>query len=250
MSRKFTCASTGAASVHWRQHVSWSEPAFQLEVISQIVISAGFDGDPFEVSWRTHMLVRTVVHQNVHNMPLLGLVTWFSVSDRCQYVSSFVLFIFVLIRLGSTVPSVILGDSRDLTGGGSSCRSCGRLCRSGDFVYGVLSFALAFAFLALAVAYVTLGSAFEPAVFGHVTDTSAHGAARFLPVSLVLSLALVALASLCQSIELHVIWPFPVVGRHCQSCLILGVVLHELKSHFCHRFEGVQILHLEWDSHR
>ena len=66
------------------------------------------------------MFVRAVVHQNVLNKSLLGLVEWFSVSDRCQDVSSFVLLIFVLIHRDRTVPSVILGDSRDQTCGGST----------------------------------------------------------------------------------------------------------------------------------
>ena len=65
------------------------------------------------------MLIRAVVHQNVRNTPILGLVEWSSVSDRCQDVSSFVISIFVLVHWDRTVPSVTVGDSRDLTGGGS-----------------------------------------------------------------------------------------------------------------------------------
>ena len=65
------------------------------------------------------MLVRTIVHHDAYSVPILVLMEWLSVSDRCQHVSSFVLLVVVLIRGNRTVPSVILGDSRDLTGSGS-----------------------------------------------------------------------------------------------------------------------------------
>ena len=65
----------------------------------QIGIPAWFENNSFEVSWRTSMFVRAVVHQHVQNS---------------RDISSFVLLIFVLIRRDRTVPSVIL---RDLTDG-------------------------------------------------------------------------------------------------------------------------------------
>ena len=54
------------------------------------------------------------------------------------------------------------------------------------------------------------------------------------------TLALVAFAFLRQGIDLHVVWSSPVVRCQCHACLILCVVLQELKSHCCHRFDGIQ----------
>ena len=112
----------------------------------QVRIPAWLNGDPLEVSRRAHMLICAVVHQNAYNLPIFGLCECFSVSDRCQDVSSFVFIVFILIHGSRTVPSVILDDSRDLTGGVPSWWSRRRLCRSCDFVHTVLSFAFAFAF--------------------------------------------------------------------------------------------------------
>ena len=67
----------------------------------------------------------------------------------------------------------------------------------------------------------------------------------FLSISFALPLALVAFAFLRQGIDLHVVWSSPVVRCHCHACLILCVVLQELKSHCCHRFEGIQIQHTD-----
>ena len=67
-------------------------------------------------------------------------------------------------------------------------------------------------------------------------------------ISFALSLVF-AFAFLRQGIDLHVIWSSPVARCHCHTCLVLCVVLQELKSHCCHRFEGSQVLHLMWDSH-
>ena len=91
----------------------------------------------------------------------------------------------------------------------------------------------------------------EPAIFGHVANTSAHEASRLQSICLALLLALVAFAFLCQGIDLSVVWFSPVVRRHCHACLMLCVVLQELKSHCCHRFEGSQILdlHIEGCAH-
>ena len=82
--------------------------------------------------------------------------------------------------LPRAVPSVILDDSRDLTGGVPSWWSRRRLCRSCDFVHTVLSFAFAFAFafLALVVECAALACVLEPAIFGHVANTSAYEATR------------------------------------------------------------------------
>ena len=66
------------------------------------------------------MLICAVVHQIVHNMPICGLSECFPVSDRCQDVSSFVSLVLILIHGDRTVPSVILADSQDLTGGVST----------------------------------------------------------------------------------------------------------------------------------
>ena len=35
--RRFTCASTGSANLHWYHHVSWFYPAFQVVVLSNCV---------------------------------------------------------------------------------------------------------------------------------------------------------------------------------------------------------------------
>ena len=59
-------------------------------------------------------------------------------------------------------------------------------------------------------------------------------------------LVLVAFALFRQGISLRVVWSSSVVRRHCHACLELRVVSQELKTHCCHRFEGIQILHLEW----
>ena len=126
------------------------------------------------------MLICAVVHQNTYNLPIFGLYECFSVPDRCQDVSSFEFIVFVLIHGNKTIPSVILGDSRDLTGGVPSWWSRRRLCRSCDFVYTVLPFASAFAFtfLALVVGCPALACVLEPAIFGHVANTSAYEATR------------------------------------------------------------------------
>ena len=107
-------------------------------------------------------------HQNVYNMPIFGLYECFSVSDRCLDVSSFVFIVFILIHGDRTFPSVILGDSRDLTGGVPSWWSRCRLCRSCDLVHTFLSFAFAFVFtfLALVVGCAALRCVLEPAMFG------------------------------------------------------------------------------------
>ena len=65
---------------------------------------------------------------------------------------------------------------------------------SRDFVHTVLAFT--FAFLALVVGYTALARFLEPAIFGHVTNTSAHAASRLLSIGFALRLAL---CSLCLS---------------------------------------------------
>ena len=108
---------------------------------------------------------------------------------------------------------------------------------------------LAFAFLALVVWRTASVRILEPAIFGHVANTSAHEATRFRCISFALSLAF-AFALLRQGIDLHVIWSPSAESCQCHICLILRVVLQELKSHCRHRLEGSQVLHVKWDSHR
>ena len=57
------------------------------------------------------MIIHTSVHQYVHNVPVFGLVKWFSGPDRCQDVSNFIILLFILIDGDGTVPSVVPGDS-------------------------------------------------------------------------------------------------------------------------------------------
>ena len=189
-------------------------------------IPAWFDGDPLKVSRRAHVFIRTTVHHYMHNVPFFGVAERFSVSDRCQDVSSFVIVIFILIHGRGTVPSVVLGESRR------------RLRWSRDFVHTVLSFTFACAFLALVVGYTALVRFLELAISGHVTNMSAQKATCLLSIGFVLPVTSVAVASLRQGIDLHVGWSSPVVKRHCHACLILCVMLQELKSHCVHRFEG------------
>ena len=154
-----------------------------------------------------------------------------------------------------------------------------QLFRGGDLVDAVLSFAftLAFSFLVFVVVWSTLARVlgpvifgrihlvcifeatffgrihlvciFEPTFFDHVANTSTSEATRFLPVGFALPFSLVATAFFCQGIDLHVVWLSLVVGRYGHTCLILRVVLQELKSDCCQRLEGVQTLHLKRDSH-
>ena len=112
--------------------------------------------------------------------------------------------------------------------------------------------AISFAFVFLA--FVIVGTAalarlLEPAIFGHVTNVSAYEATSVLRLCTV-PLAPAAFALSRQGIDLQVVWPLSPVRRNCHACLVLCVLLHELKSHCCHRFEGIQILHLDWNSHR
>ena len=60
---------------------------------------------------------------------------------------------FILIRGDGTVPSVVLGHSRDLSGRDSHWWSRRRLRWSRDSIHTVLSFAIALAFLALVDGY-------------------------------------------------------------------------------------------------
>ena len=44
--------------------------------------------------------------------------------------------------------------------------------------------------------------------------------------------------------------PLRLLGEIVTSCLVLRILLQELKGHCCHRLKCVQILHLDWFSHR
>ena len=125
-----------------------------------------------------------------------------------------------------TVPSVVLGGSRDLT---AEVPTGGVVADSAGVVTSFTLFLpFASAFLALVVGYTALVRFLEPTIFGQMANTSAHEASRLLSIGLVLPLALVAFAFLRQGIDLHVVWPLPVVGRHSHACLILCVVLQAL----------------------
>ena len=137
----------------------------------------------------------------------------FSVSDRCQDVSSFEFIVFILIHGDRTIPSVILGDSRDLTGEVPCWWSRCRLCRSCDFVHTVLSFAFAFAFAFLAFVVGCAALACVPRTSNlwpcgqHVRTRSNSSS----DPSVLLFPLLFAFAFLRQGIDLHVIWSSPVV---------------------------------------
>ena len=73
-----------------------------------MVIPARFDGGPLKITWRAHVLIRTNVHQHVHNVQVFGLAGWFSVLDRCQDVSSFKILLFIFIRGDGAVPRFVL----------------------------------------------------------------------------------------------------------------------------------------------
>ena len=62
-------------------------------------IPAWFDGDPLEVSRRAHVFIRTIDHQYVHNKQFFGVAERFSVPDRCQDVSSFIILIWILFMV-------------------------------------------------------------------------------------------------------------------------------------------------------
>ena len=72
----------------------------------------------------------------------------------------------------------------------------------------------------------------------------------FLSVLLGFPLPFVAFACLREGIDLHVVWSSSVVKRHSRACLVLCVVLQELKSPCCHRFDSIHVLHLVCDPHR
>ena len=116
-----------ASIVKFHRHCSLTI-LFQLSTSGyQIGILARLDLNPFQVLRGTHMLVRTIVHQDAYSVPILGLMGWLSVSNCCRDVSSFVLLtciLYVRVILG-----IILGNSRDLTcrGDRTSCRCYRRL---------------------------------------------------------------------------------------------------------------------------
>ena len=153
------------------------------------------------------MLIRTIDHQYVHNIPIFGQPEWFSLSDRCQDVSSFVVLLFIFIHGDGTVPSILEMWLAEVPTGGVVVDAAG--------VVTSFTLLLPFAFLALVVGYTALVRFLEPAIFGHVANTSALEASRLLSVGSVLPLAHVAFAFLRQGIDLHVVWSLPVVGRHC-----------------------------------
>ena len=70
----------------------------------------------------------------------------------------------------------------------------------------------------------------EPAILGHVTNTSAREATRLLSIGFVLPLALVAFTFLRQGIDLNVVWSSPVIRRHCHACLVAGTEESRLSS--------------------
>ena len=183
------------------------------------------------------MLICAVVHQNAY-----GLYECFSVSDRCKDVSSFKFIVFILIHGDKTVPSVILGDSRNLTGRVPSWWNWYRLCRSCDLVHTV-SFPLSLPFLPLLLGALPLLASLNQQSLAPCGQRVRIRSNSSLIPSVLLFPLFFAFAFLQQGIDLHIIWSSPVVGCHCHThtCLVLCVVLQEL-----HCFEGSQVLHLKW----
>ena len=203
----------------------------------QIGILARLDLNPFEILRGTHMLVRTIVHQDAYSVPILGLMGWLFVSNCCRDVSSFVLLTCILyVRM---ILGIILGNSRDLTCRGSrssSVDSSGSFGSFGSFwlfqlfrLFGSFSsfgflalsalsaLSLAFSSLVFVVVWFTLARVFEPVIFGriqlvcifestffdHLANTSTSEATRFLPIGFALPFSFVDTAFFCRGIDLH-----------------------------------------------
>ena len=99
----------------------------------------------------------------------------------------------------------------------------------------------------VAVATTAFVRPFQPAIFAQVASTSTREATRRLSVDSLgrFPMAVVAVAPLRQGIDLRVVWATSAAGR-CHACVVLHVVLQELRDHCRHLSEAVQGLHLEW----
>ena len=168
------------------------------------MLTTWFDGDPLKVSWRKHVFIRTSVHQYLHKKPVFGLALCAGLLPRCiqfhtlhlhphpcgrddpncwcpGWFSRFEWLRFPLVE-SSLTPSE--SSLRSRCSFRRLCLSC--LCLLGPLPLFVL----------------------QPAIFGHVTNTSAHEATCPLSSGFTqFPHALVAFALSRQGMDLHVAWP-------------------------------------------
>ena len=106
-----------------------------------------------------------------------------------------------------------------------------------EFTHAALvSFAFAFAHLAVPIA--TFASSSEPGVFGHVTGSSTSGttgSSSSISPFAKLYVAIATFALVRLGIDLHVVDSSTVVRIYRHTCLVLCILLQELKSGRYHR---------------